>query len=302
MIYLLIFIVFIIFLILIYNKYNKYLNDKYYNEGIEIINKLNQKKEKDKTFDSVKKYYINLERSKDRLKNIENEFKIYGIENYERIEAFDGKALKSTRKGKFKDLEFENTKDKKCSKTHLAVTCSHLKAIKKSYDDGEKMAIIMEDDMNFILMPYWEKSMGEILESAPDDLEVLQLVSTKHPLGRTFLLQKDLSKKIRKQKIIKRRNNTWSAGCYLILRKGIEKIMERYYKEGKIFLNQKNIVYDMDIIFSYLNCYYLEQNLFLIDSFNLNSTIDNYTGMFVYETLQTLKFYDKNSKLPLSEE
>ena len=152
-------IITVIFLsILLFYNYNNYLNNKYFNEGIEIINKLNSVKKRDETFNYIKKYYINLERSKDRLESIEKEFKDYEIGNYERIEACDGKDLNSTKKGKFGELEFENIKDKKATKGELATTCSHLKSIKKAYDDGEEMAIIMEDDMNFTLMPYWKKA------------------------------------------------------------------------------------------------------------------------------------------------
>ena len=84
----------VLILLFLFYKYDKYLNNEYYTEGKEIIEKLREKKSKDETFDSIKKYYINLERSKCRLESIENEFQSYEIGNYERVEACDGKKFR----------------------------------------------------------------------------------------------------------------------------------------------------------------------------------------------------------------
>ena len=272
--------------------YNSYLDNKYYNEGIEIINKLSNVKKRDEIFNSIKKYYINLERSKDRLESIEKEFKDYEIGNYERIEACDGRDLSSTRKGKFKELEFENIKDNTVTKAELATTCSHLKAIKKAYDDGEEMAIIMEDDMNFTLMPHWKKSLREILDNIPEDLELLQLVSGTGNQKLNKLLQRDFYKNLEEQKIIKRKNKRHAFCCYLILKKGMEKIINKNFEGKKIILNQKETIADSQLILGFLNSYYLNQNLFLLDSFKLNTTIHTDNRNNYYETLQTLKLYN----------
>ena len=202
------------------------------------------------------------------------------------------KNLESTKEGKFKDLEFENIKDTKATKPEIATTCSHLKAIKKAYDDGEEIAIIMEDDIIFSLVPYWKKSLGEILDSVPENLEILQLVKglNRNPLN--FYLQSDLSTNIKDQKIIKRKK-TWYTGCYLILRKGMKKIIDKFFKNNKIFFNEKNIVADTELIYGFLNSYYLEQNLFPLDSFSFSTTIQKSNKNLYYETLQTLKFYNK---------
>lgn len=282
----------IFLLILLFYNYNNYLNNKYYNEGIEIINKLNSVKKRDETFNYIKKYYINLERSKDRLESIEKEFKDYEIGNYERIEACDGKNLNSTKKGKFGELEFENIKDKKATKGELACTCSHLKAIKKAYDDGEEMAIIMEDDITFTLMPYWKKSLGEILDNIPEDLELLQLTHGK--CGYLFLniLKPDIKKYYKEQKIkLRNRKETFCTGSYLITRLGMKKIVDKFFVKNKIILNSyKDIKADAGILYSF-KTYYLTSPLFLLDNFKNETTIKNIDRHNYYESLEILKSY-----------
>ena len=286
-------IITVIFLsILLFYNYNNYLNNKYYNEGIEIINKLNSVKKRDETFNYIKKYYINLERSKDRLESIEKEFKDYEIGNYERIEACDGKDLNSTKKGKFGELEFENIKDKKATKGELATTCSHLKSIKKAYDDGEEMAIIMEDDMNFTLMPYWKKSLGEILDNIPEDLELLQLTHGK--CGYLFLniLKPDFKKYYKEQKIkLRNRKETFCMGSYLITRLGMKKIVDKFFVKNKIILNNdKDIRIDIGVL-NLIKTYYLTEPLFLLDSFKSKTTIHDSDRNNYYESLEILKSY-----------
>lgn len=282
----------ILLLILLFYNYNSYLNNKYYNEGIEIINKLNNVKKRDETFNSIKKYYINLERSKDRLESIEKEFRDYEIGNYERIEACDGKYLSSIKKGKFKELEFENIKDKKVTKSELATTCSHLKAIKKSYDDGEEMAIIMEDDMNFTLMPHWKKSLGEILENIPTDLELLQLTHGKYGYLFLNILKPDFKKYYKEQKIkLRNRKETFCMGSYLITRLGMKKIIDKFFVKNKIILNNdKDIRIDIGIL-DLIKTYYLTEPLFLLDNFKSKTTVKNIDRHSYYESLEILKSY-----------
>ena len=52
--------------ILVYFVYLSYLDNKHYQEGKKLISKFREVKKKDETFNSIKKYYINLDRSTDR--------------------------------------------------------------------------------------------------------------------------------------------------------------------------------------------------------------------------------------------
>jgi len=278
--------------ILLFYNYNSYLNKKYYSEGVEIIEKLRQRKSKDETFNSIKKYYINLDRSIERKESVEKEFELYKIGNFERVEACDGKKIDSTKKGSFGDLEFENINDKKISKNAISCTCSHLKAIKKAYDDMEELAIIMEDDIKFTPMPYWENKLSEIIENLPEDLEILQLTKGVYISGLNDFIKVKFQE-IPKNQEIKFRNKkeTYCCGCYLIRRNGMKKIIDNFFIDDKIVLNLKNVKIDIGIL-DYMKTYYLEHNLFLLDGFEQNSTISNNDPNY-YEDLKMLKFYNK---------
>ena len=106
---------------------------------------------------NIPKYYINLKRYTDREKHIQKEFAEYGIKNYKKIKAFDGKDIKNIKEGKIEDIKYVNRGA--CTKYELAITLSHLKAIKTAYDDKCEYAIIMEDDIEFTLLPYCGKNI-----------------------------------------------------------------------------------------------------------------------------------------------
>ena len=57
------------------------------------IEVLRENKEIDEYFKNFPKYYINLDRSKDRRENMEKEIASYDLKNIKRVKAFDGKKL-----------------------------------------------------------------------------------------------------------------------------------------------------------------------------------------------------------------
>ena len=87
----------------------------------------------------------------------------------------------------------------------LAVTISHLNAIKladevirRTNDPTIQHAIIIEDDADPILMPFWEKSIDSIVAGFPKGWEVVQLGATKLLLERQLLFIEEPSFRIRK--------------------------------------------------------------------------------------------------------
>tara|TARA_R110002126_G_scaffold189101_1_gene337395 strand:+ start:332 stop:1222 length:891 start_codon:yes stop_codon:yes gene_type:complete len=276
--------------ILVYFVYLPYIDNKHYQEGKKLIFKFREVKKKDETFNSIKKYYINLDRSTDRKESIEEEFRLYGITNYERVPACDGKNLKSTKEGDFGDIKFKAPNDKKSSVREIATTCSHIKAIKKAYNNGDELAIILEDDTKFTLMPYWDKELKELMDELPDDWEIFRLVSgfDDNLINLKKSLNLDISNQYKKQKIYQRNKNVFSAVCYLINRKGMEKTIDLFYKDNHItFKNKRNMI-DTDI-FNNFNIYDTKKKLFLLDNFELESTI--YNRNLYYDSLQILKSY-----------
>lgn len=277
--------------ILVYFVYLSYLDNKHYQGGKKLISKFREVKKKDETFNSIKKYYINLDRSTDRKESIEEEFRLYGITNYERVPACDGKNLKSTKEGDFGDIKFKAPNDKKSSVREIATTCSHIKAIKRAYDNGDELAIIIEDDTKFTLMSYWDKELKELMDELPDDWEIFKLISC---FEENFIYLKkffniDISDKFKNQKIVKRNKNNSSAVCYVINKKGMRKMLNLFYQEDYIKLIYKTNMIDREIFNNFI-VYETKKKLFLLDSFELESTI--YNRNLYWDSLQILKSYD----------
>lgn len=98
-----------------------------------------------KIMGSISVYWINLDRCKDRKKRLEKILTECNINNT-RICAVDGENLD----GIDKEYNFND----KCSIYEIACAISHLKAIKKAFDDGNEWSLIIEDDVNFEYLQY----------------------------------------------------------------------------------------------------------------------------------------------------
>ena len=118
---------------------------------------------------NIKIYWINLDRSPERKKFQENQFKQNNITNHQRIEGIDGK-----------NIDFSEYKDKctDISVYELACTLSHLKAIETAHNNGDEYALIFEDDCSFEYVKYQKHSIDELIETMNEehsDWNILQL-------------------------------------------------------------------------------------------------------------------------------
>lgn len=232
----------------------------------------------DEKFISIPKYYINLDRSIERRQKLEKEFKKYNINNYTRIKAFDKKDIKTYRRGELEGTTYVN--DYYAENHEVAITMSHLKAIKTAYDNGDKEALIFEDDVSLQLYPTWKKSFSSIIKSLPGDAEILQLVSNTKIGNLDF-------------ELTKRPNDVSTHGCagaYLINKKGMEKIIYNFFLEDgtiifKRSLDLPNIRIDFGV-FNFMNIYTINCNLFLMYNFeNKQNT---------YQRSQILRFIERD--------
>ena len=86
-------------------------------------------------------YYINLDEKPERAKFMEDQFKYWEIENYERISAYDGRGdrdLGDILKGRYPDM---------MSSGEVGCVTSHLKAMKHWLETSDApCALLMEDD------------------------------------------------------------------------------------------------------------------------------------------------------------
>ena len=105
-------------------------------------------------------YWINLDRSENRRKNMEKLLEKINIKN-ERIKAVDGKFEPDENiYGKF-----INQGNNRSSKIEYACLLSHLNTIKKFSDSPYELALILEDDLSLEYTKYWDKKISEIIIS-----------------------------------------------------------------------------------------------------------------------------------------
>lgn len=188
-------------------------------------------------------YYINLERSLKRRKYMEKTFP-----NASRIEAYDGIKIHN-----YKNIQYR--KNTKQSNNELACSLSHIKAIVQAYKDGHDKAIILEDDIeNIIPLDIIEKN---IINCPKEDTECIQLFNSNlSEVKRTILLKNNYEKWNSKK---------WSTGAYCIFRKGMDKIIGKFYKNNIININIKldNYVADNCILYRNMITYSYTKPLFI---------------------------------------
>jgi len=165
-------------------------------------------------------YWINLDRSTNRKKWIENNFRKLGIDKHTRVSAVDGKKLEMY------NLSIPQEYYSNHSENELACTSSHLKCIEQAYNNRDNISIICEDDVCFSLLKAVDKSLQEIINKCPRDWEIIQL-GQSNPDKMKLLLKE-------KKEYVKWDKNYWGAFCYVINRKGINKIYNSCFINNNI--------------------------------------------------------------------
>jgi GR25 family glycosyltransferase involved in LPS biosynthesis len=207
----------------------------------------------DKINEIGKIYYINLENSKlrnDSMINILNNIEI----EYERHDAFDGRKIKNIKNNYYEDKELNNVN----TNSEYAVLYSHLSLIDKlQYIDGEYF-LIFEDDLSLDFQKYWNQSIKNIINDAPEDWEIIML--------GYFTLNVKFDTNYREW------NNDWSALSYIIKKSSIKKINE--YKINNKFKLFNDVNVADNYIFRIFKTYVYKYPLFTINN-NNKSTFHN---------------------------
>ena len=158
-------------------------------------------------------YYINLDEKPERAKFMEDQFKYWEIENYERISAYDGREddLSDILKGRYPDM---------MTSGEVGCTTSHLKAIRYFLENSDaQCALIMEDDCDLSTAKYWPFAWKDFYSKIPYAYDVVQLaiISTTPvhvSLHRRFV-------------------NDFSTACYLITRHHAQKLVNLHIRGDK---------------------------------------------------------------------
>lgn len=223
------------------------------------VEKLRENKTVEDKLKTFPKYYINLKRHRDRKATLANEMLEYDLTNFFSIEAFDGKNIKDMHKGIIDGYTYINKNDHDCYEAQLAITMSHLKAMIQAKKDNHEMAIIMEDDVRFTLVPHWKKSFEEILDEIPEDCEIL-------------LLANRTDQKIEKMELSKTDIKNYNGVAYLITKKGMKKA-EKFLSNKNFNFELENIVFDKGMLDQF-NVYTYNITLFLLNNYEFESSHD----------------------------
>jgi hypothetical protein len=162
-------------------------------------------------------YYLNLDGQPERKEYMESQFEYWGIENYTRISAYDGRDddLSGIIKGKYPEM---------MTSGEIGCVTSHLKAIKHWYENSDSpYLVIMEDDCDLSLVKYWNFTWTDFIARAPYAWDVIQLaiICTGNivvPIHTRFV-------------------NDFSTACYVITRHHAEKLIKNHIRGDKFKLD-----------------------------------------------------------------
>lgn len=162
-------------------------------------------------------YYLNLDEQPERKEYMENQFAYWGIENYTRISAYDGREddLSDIIRGRYPEM---------MTSGEIGCVTSHLKAIKHWMDTSDSpYAVIMEDDVCLDTVRFWNFSWNDFYSKVPYDWDTIQLAIIC--TGSLYI------------KLHKRFVNDFSTACYIITRHHAEKLIKYHYRDGKYKLD-----------------------------------------------------------------
>jgi GR25 family glycosyltransferase involved in LPS biosynthesis len=168
-------------------------------------------------------YVINLKDRKDRKDFMLKQFKSHGIKDFTFIDAIDG----NTHNMESDVIKFDALT---LTKPELGAAMSHLTAIKTWLETSDSdYAIIMEDDVSFETVQYWDFNWSEFLKNINKKYDILQMCIIHNININTNTHLKEI--------------NDWSAGAYLIKREYAEKLIKKHYPDDKFnfYLDKKSV-------------------------------------------------------------
>ena len=185
-----------------------------------------QRDDKNKALSKIKGfpnvYYINLDDHKERRAQMEEQFAWWGIENYTRISAHDGRGdndLGDILKGSY---------PKMMTSGEVGCVTSHLKAMKhwlENSDESEEYLIVMEDDCDMDTVAHWGFAWRDFMRSLPYHWDVVQL-AVINP-GELHI------------RLHLRFVNDFSTACYLIRRSHADKLVRMHCRGSFFKLDQQ---------------------------------------------------------------
>lgn len=251
---------------------------------IDIYNRLFPQKQ----MITIPVYYINMDKSKDR-----NEWMIQqlskNVDRYYRVPAVNGYSIQNKEQDTVDGVEFYNN-FKELTLPELGCTLSHLKAIQTAYENGEDMAIIMEDDVYIDMTNLLDNSVEELVENAPIEWEILQLAHLNTKLNKSLKTFNQYSYHPHL-----RGKYEYYTSSYLINRKGMENILKKLGKNPYYLDTRHSDSGASDfIIYDNANTIILEPSILTPYNVNNNSVIHtDHTILHLERSLNILKNHKK---------
>ena len=225
--------------------------------------------------------WLNLDNDTHRREYMESQFKYWEIENHIRISGFDGRVddVACYLKGRFPDNMTQN---------EIGCCLSHLKAIKHFYENtDDDYALIMEDDVDFEPIKFWNFSWKDFFSKIPYDWDCVQL---------TTICTGSIHINLHNHFI-----NDFSAAAYLITRHHAAKIL-KHHTRGDLYKLDNDVkprAVSEDLIFGSGKTYCIPLLLYRLD---LGSAIHpEHIDIFHKQSHDSLlKFWNENgSNLPI---
>ena len=196
--------------------------------------------------------YINLDGQPERVQYMEDQFSYWGIDNFKRISAHDGRNddLSDLLKGRYPD---------NMTSGEVGCVTSHLKLLKQWLDEtDEPILLVMEDDCDISTVAHWPFSWRDFQSQLPYDFDVVQLAII-NPSSVTIQLHR-------------RFVNDFSTACYLITRHHAQKLVNLHCRDNYYKLDQgvKPRAVADDLIYNSGNTFAIPLFLYKIE---LGSTI-----------------------------
>ena len=190
-------------------------------------------------------YFINLDRSEDRLKHMEKFFKKIHKKTelkprFLRIKAFDGKNenVDNFSNLNLNDMWHKKEQNRKAIGPEFGCTYSHIKAMHTFINDKENtddVAFICEDDLELfkINKDYFKSVLETIIQKTiNNDLVAVSCVGSPNIII-------PLMQQVNNPVFLNYHNNRgklYGTGCYLITRKLAKKIVELQWKNDKLII------------------------------------------------------------------
>jgi len=196
----------------------------------------------------MKHYWINIDRCSDRKEYMEKQFREKNIDNY-RISAETPATI-------INYTIIRNVDSTDTTQEEISCILSHLKAIKKGYDDGDEYFCILEDDLEFTNIDFKKifKYIEDFQNNNNEVIEILQFFTNGHPPVIELYNQHFL-----KDEIIRKRVEPYpSTAYYLISREGARKILDKFIlAENNYDLSYSHWTAADHILYAVVNAYIL---------------------------------------------